>query len=403
VGRAPDGSSVVRPIRVLFVIGTLDVGGAETQLVEAVTRLDRRRFSPVVCCLAAEGPLTSRLRESGIAVHALGFSGFVHNGRRLAALPRAAGLLRRLYRLVRDERPDIVHGVLFWAYVLAAFVGRAARVPVIVASRRSLGLYKADKPHYLLIERLADRFTDLFIANSEAVRLDTIARERIDPARILVVHNGVDFSRFAETTRLAEDGRAPRVIVVSNLIHYKGHRFFLEAWTKVIARVPAARALLVGEGVMRDALQQQARDLGIEHSIEFLGRRDDVAPLLGTSDVYVHPSLQEGYSNAVLEAMASGCPIVATAVGGNVEAITDGETGLLVPPGDADSLATAMLRLLEHRDQAIRMGQQAAAVVRARHDICTVVQAYEAIYTRLVAGETLRYQGSEHGIGACAV
>jgi glycosyltransferase involved in cell wall biosynthesis len=399
-------AGLVGPIRILFVIGTLDVGGAETQLVELITRLDRGRFDPVLCCLATTGPLIQRLLSAGVRVHILGFRGFRNGGSWLGMLPHVVSTLWRFFRIMRSERPSIVHGVLFWAYVLGAFAGRAAGVPVVIASRRSLGLFKADKPHYLWLERRANRLTDLFIANSEAVRRDTLQRERIDPARVLVVHNGVDFSRFGQRTAPSDStdlGTRPRVIVVSNLIHYKGHEFFLRAWARVVERFPEATALLVGEGVMRSSLDSMARELGIAASVKFLGRRTDVANLLAAADLYVHPSLQEGYSNAVLEAMAMARPVVATSVGGNTEAIADGETGLLVPPGDPSALTIAMLRLLEDPPYARELGRRAAVVVRERLDIGSVVHAYEDIYSRLAAGERLQYHPGTEGVTRCAV
>jgi glycosyltransferase involved in cell wall biosynthesis len=299
----------------------------------------------------------------------------------------------QLYGAIRRTRPQIVHGVLFWAYVLGTYAARAARVPVVVASRRSLGLFKAHKPVYLFLERLADRWTDLFVANSDAVRIDTIERENIDPERIVVVRNGIDLSRFTgdEPVAAGDLGGRPRVIVVSNLIHYKGHEFFLRAWPAVRARFPSATALLVGDGPMREQLEMIARDLGIGESVRFLGTRQDVPALLARVDLCVHPSLQEGYSNAILEAMAAGCPVVATRVGGNVEAIVDGETGILVQSENADALAGGMLRLLSDPALAAELGSRAAAVIRRSFDIHAVVAAYENIYARLAAGESVRY------------
>ena len=373
----------------LFVIGTLDVGGTETQLVELVTRLDRRAFEPIVCSLAG-GPLAARLRASGIAVHVLGFQGF--RGVRfkyLFSAPAAWRMFSGLWRIIRRERPAILHGMLFWAYVLGTLVGRAAGVPIVISSRRSLGLFKAGKPVFLLLERIVNRQTDLFIANSEAVRADTIAREGIRPDRIMVIRNGLDLARFdgapdaSLAASLALSG-APRAIVVSNFIHYKGHEYFLRAWRDVLVRFPSAVAMLVGDGILRPDLERLVDDLGIRHAVRFLGVRQDVPKLLGLADLYVHPSLEEGYSNALLEAMASGKPIVATAVGGNVEALRDGETGLLVPSRNAGALAVAMLKLFEDPAAARRMGDSAAREVREHYDIGAMVRAYERIYTQLL-------------------
>ena len=378
-----DAPAANRPRKILFVIGTLEVGGSETQLVELASRIDRARFEALVCSLTSGGPLEAALRARGVRVFSLGLTGFRRRNplQWPSAAFRAAVATGRLYRLMRRERPDVVHGLLISAYVLATFVGRLARVRVIVAGRRSLGLFKEDKRVHLLLERLADTMTDLFIANSEAVRLDTVAREGIPPDKILVVYNGIDLARFGEIgTAVPSDARGPRVIVVSNLIPYKGHDYFLIAWKEVLAAFPDAVALLVGDGPARPTLEAQARRLGIEHAVRFLGVREDVPALLASADVFVHPSLQEGYSNAVLEAMAAGRPIVATAVGGNVEAIADGRTGLLVPPRDSAALKAAMLRLLHDRQEAARMGHQARTAVQQRHEMSRMISEYERIY-----------------------
>jgi glycosyltransferase involved in cell wall biosynthesis len=180
-----------------------------------------------------------------------------------------------------------------------------------------------------------------------------------------------------------EDG--PRVTVVANLIHYKGHEHFLRAWQEVLASYPRGVATLVGDGARRPHLQELTRTLGIEHAVRFVGVRRDVPDLLSNADLYVHPSLQEGSSNAVIEAMAAGKPIVATAVGGSVEAIRDGVTGLLVPPADAPALARAMLQLLADPVAARAMGRRAREAAARQFDVHAMVKAYECTYHRLLA------------------
>lgn len=400
----PDTPHGPERVRVFFVVGTLNIGGTERQLVEVVTRLDRERFEPIVCCLGPEGPLSEPLSAARIPVHILNLRGFRKGKGYVQSTIHLVHSVWRLYRELRASRPHIVHGFLFWAYVIGAYAGRAARVPTIVASRRSLGLFKAHKPVYLILERVANRWTDLFVANSAAVRLDTIEREGTDPSRIVVVRNGLDLSQFKTSATAPEGdfGSRPRAIVVSNLIHYKGHEYFLRAWPAVLAQFPTATALLVGDGPMRERLESMARALGVERSVTFLGTRNDVPALLSASDVFVHPSLQEGYSNAILEAMAAGRPVIAARVGGNVEAIADGETGLLVPPASAEALAAGMLRVLSDPSFAATLGAHAEAAVRRSFDIASVVTAYESIYTRLAAGETVRYNQAEE-LKRCAV
>jgi glycosyltransferase involved in cell wall biosynthesis len=377
--------------KVLYVIGTLDVGGAEKQLVELATRLDRRRFHPMICAFTG-GPLLEPLTALDVPVHVL--DGLPASQRRSRSnFPAWCRMLWRLLGVIRREQPVILHGVLLWAYVFGTYTGRLTGVPYVVAGRRSLGLFKEGKPHYLAMERVADWMTDLFIANSEAVRQDTIRREKIAPGKILVIPNGVDLGRYEAVAdeALAAELKlppGPRVIVVSNLRPYKGYEYFLRAWRDVVERFPSAVAMLVGDGVLRTQLEAQAEELGISQSVRFLGLRHDVPALLAHADVYVHPSLQEGFSNSILEAMAAGKAIVATSVGGNVEAIADGATGLLVPAGDSDRLRAAMIRLLADPEGARRLGAAARAHVREHYEIDAMVRRYEQVYTGLLEGRT---------------
>ena len=165
------------------------------------------------------------------------------------------------------------------------------------------------------------------------------------------------------------------MIVVSNFIRYKGHEYFLRAWRQVLVEFPSAVALLAGDGVFRAEIERICDDLNIRQSVRFLGVRPDVPALLALADVYVHPSLQEGYSNALLEAMAAGKAVVATAVGGNVEAVSDGVTGLLVPPADAVALERAITRLLGDGHTARAMGERARRYVHERYEMNAMVRS----------------------------
>lgn len=386
----PERRRFDRRTKVVFLIGSLHVGGSETQLAELASRLDRDVFDVIVCAMTG-GPLETELRAKGVRVHPLGFISLRAGPwwKRPRALAVAVRATLRFWTILRRERPDIVHGFLIEAYLLGTFLGRLAGVPYVVASRRSLGSFKEKKYVYLFLEGLADRLTDLFIANSDAVRTDTLAREPIKASDIIVIRNGLDLTRFDALATPAGPGRrgGPRVIVVCNLIGYKGHEFFLRAWPQVLNSFPDAEAVLVGDGVLRGHLEAMARALDIGHSVEFLGVRRDIPELLASADLYVHPSLQEGYSNALLEAMASGRAVVATAVGGNVEMVDDGDTGVLVTPADAQALADAMLSLLRDPQRAQAMGRRAQAAARGRHDMAVVVRQYEATYADLLRGD----------------
>jgi glycosyltransferase involved in cell wall biosynthesis len=372
----------------MFLIGTLDIGGAEGQLVQLLAGMDRKRFSPVVCCLSsASGAYADDIRNLGIEVHEVGFRGL-----RLTRSPAQVFVeVSRLARLIRAQHPDIVHGFLFWAYVLGAFTARTAGVRTVISSRRSLGTFKARRWHYLLLERVANALTTLVIANSRAVRTDAIQQERLAPKKVVVIYNGVEIrptepvpSRIADELRL-EEARTV-VTVVANFIRYKGHRFFLEAWRTVVLAIPSAVAVLVGDGPERAACEKWVLQHGLARSVRFVGSRRDIPEILAATNIVVHPSLEEGFSNAILEAMAAGRPVIATAVGGNPEAVDDGRTGILVPPRNPERLAAAILGLAAEPDRAHAMGEAGRAKVMRCFSLDQMVSAYQDCYERVASG-----------------
>ena len=165
---------------------------------------------------------------------------------------------------------------------------------------------------------------------------------------------------------------------------YKGHDVFLNAWQVVVQRFPDAVALLIGEGQARAELEQRVAELGLGQAVRLLGSRDDARALLGLVDLVVHPSQQEGFSNAILEAMAAGKPVVATDVGGNPEAVVDGVTGLLVPPGDPGGLATAIIRLLGDPASREAFGKAGRARAAELFTLDGMIRKYEGLYERLI-------------------
>ena len=381
------GAGTGAPLRVVFLIGTLDVGGTERQLVELASRLDRRRFSPVIYCLVAPGPLAEEARRRGVDVE----SAHLRKLRPWSHPLRFWQQFLRIYPDLRAAKPDIVHAFLLHAYTIGAVLSRFLRPKAFISSRRSLGHFKANNRAALLLEQMTNRFADVVIANSEAVRVDVIAQERLAPERVIVIHNGVEIpSSGGDVLAMRRDlDVAPDalvVAVVANFIAYKGHDCFLAAWRQVQDVVPGAVAVLVGDGPTRQRIELLAADMRLTGTLRFLGSRTDVDTLLTAVDLVVHPSQQEGFSNAILEAMAAGRPVIATAVGGNVEAVIDGTTGLLVPPDDPAALTVAMQRLLTRPDERRRFGLAGRQRAEQSFGMDRMTRAYEQVYSAVVDG-----------------
>ncbi len=377
-------------LTILYMIGTLDRGGTEGQLMELATRLDARRFRPVVCSLSSGGPHAETLSAAGIPVRVIGFRGLKRGIWNPLSLPKIVKEFGELVRFVRLQRPAIVHSFLFWAYILGTYAARAAGVPTIISSRRGLGHFKAKKPHYLLLERLANRWTNLLVANSEAVKQDVITQEGVAAAKIRVVYNGIDADRYMQPhdpnlrRELGLPIGVPVVGVVANFIHYKGHRVFLDACCRLRAARPDARFLLIGDGPCRAELERRTIELKLGEAVRFLGSREDIPELLAQINIAALPSMEEGFPNAVLEAMAAGIPVVASRVGGVPEAIVDGSTGFLVTPGEPEELAGSILALLNDPARAEAMGRAGRRRVVERFGITRMVEETQAIYEELL-------------------
>ena len=325
--------------RVCLVIGQLGLGGAEKQLAVLAAGLRRRGVDVTVVVLREGGPREDILRAAGVPLISLGLPTATRLWRRLAVGVLAVARLRRtLHRL----RPEVVHAFLLHSYVLTAPAARLAGVPVYVAGRRSLSDYKASQRVAGAGERLATRMTDLLIANAEAVADDVVRTEGVARDKIRVVYNGLAESAFVPAPPAELVSSAPVLLCVANLRRYKGHHYLLDAAALLRARGLPCTLALAGSGPEHEALRRQADELGLD--VRFLGARADIAALLARADVAVLPSLTEGMSNSVMEAMAAGRPVVATAVGGTAE-LLEGR-GVLVPPADAPALAAGLERVL---------------------------------------------------------
>jgi glycosyltransferase involved in cell wall biosynthesis len=226
--------------------------------------------------------------------------------------------------------------------------------------------------------------TDLILANSEAVKQDVVRQERVAPSKVRVIYNGIESSRYAveaDQALRSSLGIPDRTVgVVARLVDYKGHRFFLEACPEIRRRHPAVTFLLIGDGPDRSELEDYVRTLGLERSVRFLGSRPDIPELLSVLDVVVLPSLEEGFPNAVLEAMAAGRPVVATRVGGVPEAVVHEKTGLLVPPRDPSALADAVNCLLGDAGRRADMGRMGQKRVSEFFSLSRLVGEMEDLY-----------------------
>lgn len=365
-----------RPV-VVQVTDSLKFSGSERLMVDIAVGLDRNTFDSRVLSLTSEGILISELEAARIPVACL-------DKRRGVDL----SIIWKIARVLRQWTPQIVHTYRTTANMWGRLAALAVGVPVIVASEHNREHKGKGR---ITIDRLLAKRTAKIVTVSGDIESQLVNEYSINAQRVLRIEEGIDFSQFhprpkdLEFRRKLTGGTDGQLIgIIARLMEQKGHRFFLEALQRVVNVVPDVRALIIGEGVLRLELEVYSRTLGLDPFVRFVGFRNDLPELLPQLDLFVMSSLWEGLPVAMLDAAASGTPIVTTDVGGIPEFIRDQENGWLVPAGNAEALAEAIIDALRHPARAKAMAERAQSDVLARYGLRQMIQAHEALYFELL-------------------
>ncbi|MBL8798967.1 MAG: glycosyltransferase [Planctomycetia bacterium] len=363
-------------VRVVHLVNALEIGGLEKFVCDLVRLSDTKRFAPTVVCLQSKGLLAADLESAGIPVINLDCPSLA-KGRTTWCL----------FHLLRRLRPAVLHTHNPTPQFFGAPTARLLGVPVVVHTKHG-----QNYPHRMLPvtkNRVVSWFTDCVVPVSEAAARVATQIERIPEHKVQTIWNGIDLERFPPRATQGKTGC--RVIHVARLSPVKDQATLLRAARLVADRHTEFRLDIVGGGPCEADLKQLHAQLDLGERVRFLGYRADVGLLLRQADVFVLPSLTEGVSLTLLEAMASSLPIVATAVGGNGEVVVPEETGLLVPPQSPAALAAALLEMLKNPERARRMGQRGRQRVEQLFDIRGVVRRYESLYLRLLRRVSARW------------
>lgn len=386
-GRVRDSdarSAAPRP-HVLFVIDQLcEAGGAERVLLNILRLLPEQGFR----CSLVTFKLDSRVdlfRQIPCPVQVLplrrtyGWSGL------LAA--------RRLWRLIRSQQVEIVHTFFETSDIWGGLVAKLSGCPILISSRRDMGILRSGR-HQLAYRLLGPLFDQVLTVSDEVSKL-CVRQDRLDPEKVVTVYSGIDLQKVrtangSEVVRrtwgLAADDHL--VTAVGHIRKVKGFDVFIRAAAIVRREFPKATFSIVGsvhEPAHLPELEELRRSLGLTEAVRFAGSSDNILSVLKASDVYCLPSRSEGFSNALLEAMACGLPCVATRVGGNAEAIEDGVSGFIVPPEAPEPMADRILRLLRQPQEARRMGHAARQRVEEKFTAEAMMANITAIYDRLLS------------------
>lgn len=371
-------------IRILYIIDQLtEMGGAERLLIKTIRSLPVERFhcSLVTFKLDDSLPLFSSL-PCDVRVIPL----------RKSYDFRALRSSIELRRLIRSENVDVVHTFFETADLWGGVTARLSGAPVLLSSRRDMGILRL--PKHAFAYRLVNPLFTRVIAVSDQVRKYCIEVDHIRPDRVQTVYNGVELrppcleDRSVVREGLGFGAFREVVLTIGNIRRVKGIDIFLRAAAQICKDHPSALFLVVGdnhEPAHFDELKKLAAELGLTKNVLFYGPSEDVARLLASADVFCLPSRSEGFSNALIEAMAAGIPCVATRVGGNTEAIEDGSNGILVLPEDPQALSLAIAGLLDDPVRAEALGRRAIETVRARFTHAAMMNHMTGIYETLVA------------------
>jgi glycosyltransferase involved in cell wall biosynthesis len=379
---------------ILYLCGGMNAGGTERHLSQVLPALKKRGWPMTVLRLGADGPMSAPIRDAEIKIIAA-------DPKPIIPIPKIGGLSALLSQInicrqvASQQNPSILHSFLGAPSLVAAATSvLGSRAKLVVSKRNQLR-----NPEMFFGERRGEtwamRRADAVMAHSSEVRREVLTLG-IHPDQLHLVHNGIDSTpyRAAKGNRdalRARFGWTGQTILISlaNLIPYKGHSFLLDSLAHLSSgtSTPANwRCVLVGQGEegFERNLHGSIGELGLTGQVEFMGYRSDIADILAAADVGLLLSDHEGFSNAILEYMAAGLPVIATSVGGNLDSVTAGQTGFLVNPNDVSALSTAMQTLVSDQDRRTLMGQAGFEIVRDKFSIDECLNGYESVYRSLL-------------------
>lgn len=375
IGKASEPAKQ-RPKKVMLLVDLAysPFGGAEKQIFELARNIDRDKYELIVGCLSKKDNLLSQIREGGVKTITFHVK-YIYD---LFGIKQGIAFKNFL----KKENVDILVTYHFGSDVWGAVFGRLAGVPVIISSRRDEGYWR--KKIHTLTYRLINRWYKKILVNSQAVKRMVLEKDKAPGHKVQLIYNGIDLERFqgamdraGTKEKLGFPQDSYLVGCVGNLRPVKGHTYLIKAAQQVIKVFPKAHFVFIGIGESKESLATEAKDAGIENNIHFLGIKKDIPAMLAIMDICALPSLSEGFSNALLEYMAAGKPIVATAVGGNVDVIEHEKNGLLVPPKDPQALAEAVIRLLKEKEFAAALAANARKTVEERFDMKKQIREFE--------------------------
>jgi len=353
------------------------LGGTERQLIEILKRLDKNRFEPILICL--------RQNDKDLYWDKISCRKFVLDVESLLSL-KTLNTLLRLIKILRQQTVDIVHSYFFDATVFGVVTAKICNISYIISSRRDMGFWYTTKTVAVL--KVINRLTDRILVNSQAIKSNVIKCENVDPDKVDIIYNGINTSRFAALEKficLRSELGIPIsdwiVGIAANLNRrVKRVDLFIEAAAIVLEEFPRTSFIILGDGCLRKALENQAIELRIRNKLHFIGFKNDIRPYISLFNVGVITSDSEGFSNAILEYAASGIPVVTTDVGGGRELFSQGDLGEIVSAGDAQMIAKALCKIMRDRPRRVMISKISKQLVLNEFDWENKIKEIEKYY-----------------------
>jgi glycosyltransferase involved in cell wall biosynthesis len=384
-------------------IGSLEVGGTEKHLLYVLPELVKRGWHIHVWVLTRGGALADEMQQKGVIVKSLLSESELKFTRKFQ-FPRLLGRIIRLsvcvIKLIREFRRDRIHPIHFFlpeSYIVGMFSATLSRFlgPKLM-SRRSMNYYQRKRFGMAWIESKLHSMNSIILGNSLTVIHQLNAEEKVPKTQLRLIYNGIDlqpyqilYDRDSVSSELNIAKESLVLIIVANVIPYKGHFDLLQALSNIKSKLPINWNLLC---IGRDSgivpkLKKFCEKNNMANNVHWLGSRKEVAQLLSCADIGILSSHEEGFSNAILEYMAAGLPVVATNVGGNAEAVLHEETGVIVPAKSPAALGEAILKLALDKDKRARFGKAGKARITEQFSLERCINAYESLYQSLIEGK----------------
>jgi len=359
-------------IKIIYIIPTLDIGGAERLVIDVIKNLDQEKFTVKIICMKKSGAWDVELKDHGIPLILLG------QKRGISFIS-----LIKLIKILKQEHPDIVHTHLFGADFYGSVAARLIGIKYLVSTEHNLNY--SENAVKKIIKIFISKLFNNIITVSEAVKKYMIKSYYVKEKKILVIYNGVDINKFFQPLNKKDGVRENKNIIIGSigrLTKQKGFEYLIEAINKLSVSQDI-ECLIVGEGELKTLFQEKVKKIGLENKIKFLGLQKDIKFFLNKIDIFILPSLWEGFGIVLLEAGLAGVPVIASKIDGITEIIEDNKDGLLVKPADSNELAQKIEYLIKQKELKNKLAINLQTKIKNNFSIQKTVVQYEQYYINL--------------------